>query len=217
MTKRDEAAAARDRSALTLYQAGVQAGQIARELRFRDAAAATAAVRRELDRRGVVTDPALIRAAALDRLDRLIRVVWPKALEGDSASIDRVQALEERRLRIVAMTTETGGGDLLAAVDKAIARLDLDERDAAAVALARSVALQMDRASGVLDATAQTKAAYLSSHLLPILRELGATPAARDQIVEVVVPKETKDELDDFTRRRRVRQGGGAPLDASAP
>jgi len=73
---------------------------------------------------------------------------------------------------------------LLAAFDQAVAdNKQVEDVDKALIETGRSIADSIDKitASDTATATEKTKALYLAPHLVSILRELLATPAARKQ------------------------------------
>jgi hypothetical protein len=97
-------------------------------------------------------------------------------------------------------------GDVLGAVRVALAELDLDGEDQAAIALAL-------RLGSAIDAEESGRTlAELAGKLLAVLTELGATPAARKSIVPQAAPSArsaaqlAKDEL---KARRVARQTDG--------
>lgn len=190
--------------ARTLYQQGLPMEKVAREAGFTSATTATAAVKRVLLKRGTITDPDLVRMAAMDRLDRLLEVAWPEAARGDLDSIKAVQDIEERRLRLLALAATSDSGPMMKAVDETLAALKLEPADAAACAAARRLAIQLDASATVLDPTVQTKAAYMMPHLINVLRELGATPAARASL------KNAKGDESGKSAKLTALRGGGA-------
>lgn len=73
------------RAALGLRLAGASFGEVAQVLGFADAEAARRSVERELGRQVVPGDGLEgLRAEEAARLERLLRSVWPKAMDGDS-------------------------------------------------------------------------------------------------------------------------------------
>lgn len=154
------------------------------QLGFRTRAQCEKAIARAMDAQGLVTDPLAVRRAELDRLDRLQSGVWAKAARGDVAAIDRVLKLAEMRLRIAGVV-EAGLTPLTEAYDKTIDALEVAEQDSALVAFGRRYCEQVDAASGLGDPLAVTKALHLMPHVVNVLRELGATPAARAAFANV--------------------------------
>lgn len=190
--------------ARTLYQQGLPMARVAKEAGFTSAATATAAVKRVLLKRGTITDPDLVRLTTMDRLDRLLEAAWPMAKAGELDAIKVVQELEERRLRLLALTATADSGPMMVAVEETLAALKLEPADAAACAAARRLAVQLDASATVLDPTVQTKAAYMMPHLINVLRELGATPAARAAV------KNAKGDESGKSAKLTALRGGGA-------
>ena len=120
-------------------------------------------------------------AGELDRLDRLQQAVWVKAVKGDVAAVDRVKALAELRMRIAGVASR-GESVMTEAFDDAVAALGTKAADGALIAAGRRIAERIDAAASAGDAQAETKALYLVPHLMNVLRELGATPAARGEV-----------------------------------
>jgi hypothetical protein len=74
-------------------------------------------------------------------------------------------------------------GDLLDAYDRAIkANKQVTTIDAAAVEAGRTIARQIDHAVETMAGQDLTKALYLTPHLMNVLKELLATPAARQSL-----------------------------------
>lgn len=73
---------------------------------------------------------------------------------------------------------------VLAAFEKTVEALPLAARDAAVIALGRTLAGTIDEADD-LSGEARTKALYLTPHLMNVLKELLATPAARKDVATV--------------------------------
>ena len=165
---------------------------------------------------GASTDPAVVRALELDRLDRIHQGVWLKAVKGDLSAVDRIVRLAELRVRLAG---SPGEARMVAAFEETVSLLELKPEDAAAIAAGRRIAEKIDAASAGVDALAETKSLYLIPHLMNVLRELGATPGARAALQAVVPPPapDTEDgddepkgapvDLDDFKRRQRGTRG----------
>lgn len=73
----------------------------------------------------------------------------------------------------------TAVGDLSEAYERTVAECEPGPVDAALVQAGRTIALQIDAAKDAGAGLEVTKALYLVPHLLNVLRELLATPAAR--------------------------------------
>lgn len=92
----------RERRVLELRRAGVSFDVIATQVGYRDRGAAYKAYKRALAR--TLQQPAAeLRDLEVDRLDRLLTAVWPKALRGDLAAVDRVLRVAERRARLLGL------------------------------------------------------------------------------------------------------------------
>jgi hypothetical protein len=97
-------------------------------------------------------------------------------------------------------------GDVHGAVADAVAELDLEDEDQAAVALALRLGSAID------EEQASTGLANLAGKLLAVLEALGATPAARKAVLPPGPPAErspsqrAKDEL----KERRAARGGAS-------
>mgnify|MGYP001612755388 CR=1 FL=1 len=183
MTKSTAAAdrAKKDAEALKLRHAGVSVQRIATQLGYRTVKQAEEAIERALSTRGNSNDPAAVRALELDRLDRLQQALWVQALGGDLQTIDRVRQLGEARVRLAGIA-DRGESVMTEAFDKTVASLPTEPEDATIIASGRRIAERIDTAAASGDPTAETKALYLLPHLMNILRELGATPAARAEL-----------------------------------
>lgn len=92
----------REGQALELRRAGLTYDAIAERLGFANKGGAYKAVKRALQR--TLQEPAdELRALEVDRLDRLQAAIWPKAMRGDTAAVDRVLRIAERRARLLGL------------------------------------------------------------------------------------------------------------------
>jgi hypothetical protein len=167
---------ARANQALDLKRAGVPLSRIAKELGFDTLVDASNAIHEALEEVGVLLDPEQSRVLGIDRLDRLLQVHWLKAAKGDGPATGWVLKIEAERNRLIGAPPSTVMVD---AYDKTIESLVVTDADTALIAGGHRLAERMDAAAGALDPEAETKAMYLMPHLMNVLRELGATPAAR--------------------------------------
>lgn len=191
-----------DAQALDLRRAGASPQRIAAELHFKTARQADAAVVRALKAQATPTDPGRIRELELDRLDRLQTALWVKALRGDMAAVDRVTRIGEQRMRLAGAPV---GGTLATAFATTVGALELQDADATLVAAGQRIAEKIDAAAATGDQLAETKALYLVPHLLNVLRELGATPAARDAVGSTAHEKAgDENDLATFKARRGI-------------
>lgn len=92
--------AQRREKAIQLRLAGATFDQIAEQCGFTDRSSAYAAVRRGVQRIGREQAEELFDVDNA-RLDRLLMAVWPKAMQGDLAAVDRVLAIMQRRARML--------------------------------------------------------------------------------------------------------------------
>lgn len=100
--RKDAAAAARALQALELRKAGLTYEQIARQCGYAGKGAAYNAVQRELQR--TMQEPADdVRTLEVLRLDDLYRAMIPKALKGDTWSVDRCLKIMERRAMLLGL------------------------------------------------------------------------------------------------------------------
>lgn len=183
--------AEKDAEALKLRHAGISPQRIAKQLGYRTTRQAEEAIVRALEARGALSnDPAIVRALELDRLDRLQQALWVRAAGGDMDAIDRVKKLAEMRVQLAGIAAR-GQSVLTDAYDKTVASLDTKPEDEALIASGRRIAERIDTAAASGDPQAETKALYLLPHLMNILRELGATPAARAELKAQVANVDT--------------------------
>ncbi|UGS26333.1 hypothetical protein K8F61_17155 [Microbacterium resistens] len=173
--------AARDADALKLRRAGISPQRIAAQLGYKTTAQAEKGISRALAASGTSADPAEVRALELDRLDQLQRAVWTAALGGDLKAVDQAQKLAEARVRLAGIAAR-GESVMTNAYDATVASLQTEPEDTSIIASGRRIAERIDTAAASGDALAETKALYLLPHLMNILRELGATPAARAEL-----------------------------------
>lgn len=211
----DQSRDAKDARALELRRAGVPTDRIRTELGLRSAKAVDEAVVRAMAARGLVVDPVRVRDMELDRLDRIHQAVWVKAVKGDLPAVDRVLKIGEARVRY-AGAAEVGTSRMVQAFESTVESLVTVDADAALIAAGRRIAEKIDAAAAGTDPVAETKSLYLVPHLMNVLRELGATPAAR---AAAVAPPPDDDEgagdagegpvgLEEW--KRRARGGAGS-------
>jgi Asp-tRNA(Asn)/Glu-tRNA(Gln) amidotransferase B subunit len=75
--------------------------------------------------------------------------------------------------------------------DRTVQALDLKDEDAALVALGETLADTLD-AAAQMSGEAKTKALYLTPHLMNVLKEMLATPAARKAATKPGAPPAEK-------------------------
>lgn len=173
--------AARDAQALDFRRAGVALPRIVEQLNYRNTEDAQKGIDRALRDAGTEFDPADVRALELDRLDRLQQAVWLKAVKGDLKAAETVLKFAEARVRLAGIAAR-GESVLTDAYDLTVAAVGTEDVDASLIASGRRISERIDTAAASGDALAETKALYLVPHLMNILRELGATPAARAEL-----------------------------------
>lgn len=90
------------RRALELRKAGCGYDEIAAALGYANAGGAYKIVQQAL--KDTYREPAEeIRTLELERVDRLLRAVWPRALKGDVEAVDRVLKIMTRRARLLGL------------------------------------------------------------------------------------------------------------------
>lgn len=115
--------AERQRQALELRKAGVGFQQIADKLGYADHSGAYRAVATALKK--TLQEPAdELRAIEVERLDQLLLGLWPKAIKGDTWSVDRVLKIMERRSALLGLDAPVKR-ELTANIDHVISRPDL--------------------------------------------------------------------------------------------
>jgi hypothetical protein len=115
----------RELRVLELRRAGLTWQRIAEQVGYADHSGAYMAYKRALKR--TLQQPAdELRQAEIDRLDRLQLAAWPKAMNGDNASITTIIRIMERRARLIGLdmpvkiaqdVTVWDGGD---SIDRAV-------------------------------------------------------------------------------------------------
>lgn len=124
-------------------------------------------------------DPGYAAALEADRLDRMHLAVWPLAVQGDLAAVDRVLKISERRDKVLA-EPKVNDHALRSAFDESVTTSShVLPVDAALVEAGRKIADRVDEAIATGDGLAVTKALYLLPHMVNVLREMLATPSAR--------------------------------------
>lgn len=187
----------KDQKALRLFLGAMSLQEIRTVLNFKTVSSAEAAVRRALAANRKGKDRDTERSAELERIDALYRAAYPQAIQGDLKAIDSCNTLSERRMRILDKPDD--GATITSNYEATVAALDTTEADAAVIASGRAIARQIDYSLQHGTGQEVTKALYLVPHLMNVLRELGATPAARGNIQNAA--KEVKpvaDELEEY-------------------
>jgi hypothetical protein len=149
-------------------------------------------------------DAASVRALELDRLDRLHQALWQKGIDGNPVAIDRLVKISEMRIRLAGVPSAQQG--MLHAFDAVVDQMELTTADGALVAAGRRLCEQLDLTAAAGDVTQLSKSMYLIPHLVTVLRELGATPAARLAVEEAapVIPSPGENDLAAFKAKRKT-------------
>lgn len=187
----------KDQKALRLFLGAMSLQEIRTVLNFKTVSSAEAAIRRALAANRKGKDRDTERSAELERIDALYRAAYPQAIQGDLKAIDSCNTLSERRMRILDKPDD--GAAITSNYEATVAALDTTEADTAVIASGRAIARQIDYSLQHGTGQEVTKALYLVPHLMNVLRELGATPAARGNIQNAA--KEVKpvaDELEEY-------------------
>jgi predicted transcriptional regulator len=96
------AIAERECAALELRKAGKTFDEIARALGYSERGGAAKAVGRALD--ATIRERAdELRKLEAERLDALTAALWPRAMDGDLKSVDRVLSIMERRAKLLGL------------------------------------------------------------------------------------------------------------------
>lgn len=197
----------KDQRALDMFMAAETLQHIRDELGFRSITSAEAAIRRALTAQRKGKDYDTERQLELERIDAMFRLAYPKAKGGDPTAMSTCLSLSEKRMRL--LDKPDGQDGITASYEETLRALDVTEADAALVATGRAVARQIDYALRHGQGHEVTKALYLVPHLMNVLRELGATPAARKQIKEYAgtTAKRNGEPVDELTAFRQRKFG----------
>ena len=103
----DPEVAEKEQKALELRRAGLTYDEIARSIGYATAQGAYLAYGRALKRSLMDSGAEEARAMELDRLDRLQRTWWGKALSGDEKATDRVLKIMEHRAKYLGLYAPT--------------------------------------------------------------------------------------------------------------
>lgn len=184
MTER-KSLAERKAEALTLRKAGVSPGAIAKRLGFRDGAAVDRIVA-ELLAKDMPADSALRwQDLELARIDDLHARIVDKIQKGATGMERDLMKLMDYRLRLQS-SRPRGAGRMAAAVEKAVAALDLSPADEAAKQSALDMAAMIDVAMSMGTADDQRRAINAMATMRNLLSDLGASPAAREELDGIV-------------------------------
>jgi AraC-like DNA-binding protein len=113
----------RQRQALNARKAGKSYQEIAREVGYKSASGAHAAVRLALKK--TLQEPAdELRKLEIARLDAMLEAVWPQVEKGDARSVEVALKIEERRARLLGLDAPSevdvtsGGGHIAILLDR---------------------------------------------------------------------------------------------------
>lgn len=122
----------------------------------------------------------------VERLDKMLLGVWTKASRGDLSAVDRVIKISERREKLTGPPKANDHAFRLA-FDATVEACKVADVDLALIEAGRKIADRVDAATATGEGQEVTKALYLVPHMMNILREMLATPAARAGLEQVVV------------------------------
>jgi len=81
----------------------------------------------------IVEDGMAVRRIEVERLDALLRVVWPKAQDGDLAAVDRILRISKRRSELLGldapMAVDLTSGGKAVPVERIVVREVVDDGD----------------------------------------------------------------------------------------
>lgn len=165
------------------HLSGHDLGWLARDYEVTPAEAKRA-LGRALTARGIPAHPNLDARVEVARIDRMLACLWPSvSAEGDqdrdTKAVAEFVRLQERRETLIRPARYAK--PLRQAYDQAVAasrKID-PNLDAAIVQAGRTIADRVDEATATGQGQEVTKALYLVPHMVNVLRECLATPAAR--------------------------------------
>ena len=197
----------KDSKALILFLASSDLATIRDKLGFRSTSSVEAAIRRALKERRKGKSRDLEMQLELERIDALYRAAYPKAVKGDLQAIATCNTLSERRIRL--MDKPNTEDEITSSYERTVKALETTGADEALVESGRAIARQIDYATKHGTGQEVTKALYLIPHLMNVLRELGATPASRSEIVKNTAEnQEQKDDIASEMEAYLQRIGG---------
>lgn len=175
----------RKAEALQLRKAGIAPGAIAKRLGFRDAATVDRYVA-EMLAQDMPADSALRwQDLELARVEDLQARMTAQMNEGVRGIERDIMKLMDYRLRLQASRVR-GPGRMVAAVEAALKDLTLTSADEGAKQSALDMALMIDVAISVGTADDQRRAINAMATMRNLLNDLGASPAAREELDGIV-------------------------------
>lgn len=170
----------RKRQALLLRKAGRAPGSIAKQLGFRDAAAVDRIVAEALRKDAPADSELAWHELELARIDDL-QVRFMKRIEDEPNVARDLMKLMDYRLRLQS-ARHREPGRMHGAVVRALDGLELVAADEAAKQSALDMATMIDVAMSVGTAEDQRRAINAMATMRNLLNDLGASPAARDEL-----------------------------------
>lgn len=185
MTVTKKPIAERKREALALRKAGISPGAIAKRLGFKDGATVDRHIA-DLLEKDMPEDSALRwQDLELARVDDM-QARLTKRMQDNEAGAERdLLKLMEYRLRLQSSRTR-GTGRMVRAVEAAVKDLTLSGADQAAVQSALDMALMIDVALSMGTADDHRRATNALATMRNLLNDLGASPAAREELDGIV-------------------------------
>jgi hypothetical protein len=208
---------ARDKQVLELRRAGVPFDKIATQLRYPTPDAAADAFERALAE--TLPQPAeQVRQLELDRLERLMTPLWPRAMRGDHAAIAQLMGLSVQRTHVAAdgrplpEADKGKDGPNEKATKAEIARLHVRESQLSASALHLARGLDKTDEGSVASATLARELRMTMQTLRGLAGTASAPTSGSDQGTGTVVPQSRLQEAREkaqleATERERARRG----------
>lgn len=177
--------AERKAEAVKQRKAGISPTRIARELGFKDAAAVDRVVAETLAKDSPADSALSWHALELARLDDMVERLTTNMNNGVRGAERDLLRVLDYRIRLQS-ARDRGPGNMYAAVQKSIADLTLADADAASAQSALDMATMIDVAMSVGTADDQRRAINGMATMRNLLRDIGASPGARDELDGIV-------------------------------
>lgn len=176
----------RKQLAFEYRKAGVPAGSVAKRLGFRGADAVDKIVAEKLEADRASAGAFAWHELEVARLDDLQQVLTLRMRNGDSAASRELLQLLDYRIRLESARNREPGR-MQSAVEAACKDLTLTGADEAAKQSALDMALMIDVAISVGTADDQRRAINAMATMRNLLNDLGASPAAREELDGIVL------------------------------